>query len=118
MTAKKTKSMLTRTLLSVTLLIGMAPALAEVDSVVKSARELLDKNQAKQAFDLLEPLEAARAGEPDFDTVMGIAANETAQYTRAVFALERVLSVQPENSRARAGLGRALFAVGDLPSAR
>jgi tetratricopeptide (TPR) repeat protein len=118
MTAKKTKSMLTRTLLSVTLLIGMAPALAEVDSVVKSARELLDKNQAKQAFDLLEPLEAARAGDPDFDTVMGIAANETAQYTRAVFALERVLSVQPENSRARAELGRALFAVGDLPSAR
>ena len=94
------------------------PAWAEVDELVKQARVLLDKGQAKQAFELLEPQEAARAGDPDFDTTMGIAANETEQFTRAVFALERVLSVQPENSRARAELGRALFAVGDNAAAR
>ena len=75
-----------------------------MDDLVRQARALLDKNQAKQAFDLLEPQEAARAGDPDFDTTMGIAANDTEQFTRAVFALERVLSVQPENSRARAEL--------------
>jgi Flp pilus assembly protein TadD len=49
---------------------------------------------------------------------MGIAANETGQYTRAVFALERVLAVQPGNSRARAELGRALFSVGDTKASR
>lgn len=91
---------------------------AEVDALVKDARALLEKGQAKAAFDLLEPAETPRAGDPDFDTVLGIAANETAQYTRAVFALERVLSVQPENSRARAELGRALFAVGDTQGSR
>ena len=107
-----------RSMLAAALLAGLGQVHAELDAVVRDARALLEKGQAKPAFDLLEPLEAARAGDPDFDTVLGIAANETAQYTRAVFALERVLSVQPENSRARAELGRALFAVGDLPSAR
>ena len=70
-------------------------ASAEVDELVKQARVLLDKRQAKQAFELLEPQEAARAGDLDFDTTMGIAANDNEQFTREVFALERVFSVQP-----------------------
>lgn len=91
---------------------------AEVDELVTNARALLEQSQAQKAFDLLEPQEAARAGDPDFDTVLGIAAVETGQYTRAVFALERVLAVQPSNSRARAELGRALFSVGDTKASR
>ena len=101
------------------LLVALAPvAFAEVDDVVKKARVFIESGQAKQAFDLLEPLELARAGDPDFDTALGIAANETKQFTRAVFALERALLVQPDNSRARAELGRSLFAVGDTQGAR
>jgi len=101
-------------------LSGLANGLAhaEVDALVTNARTLLDQSQAQKAFDLLEPQEATRAGDPDFDTVLGIAANETGQYTRAVFALERVLAVQPSNSRARAELGRALFSVGDTKASR
>lgn len=98
------------------LVTGLAHA--EVDALVTDARTLLDQSQAQKAFDLLEPQEATRAGDPDFDTVLGIAANETGQYTRAVFALERVLAVQPSNSRARAELGRALFSVGDTKASR
>lgn len=105
-------------LLLATLTLIANPAYAEVDALVASARGLLDQSQAQKAFDLLEPQEAARAGDPDFDTVLGIAANETGQYTRAVFALERVLAVQPSNSRARAELGRALFSVGDTKASR
>ena len=86
--------------------------------MVRRARTLIEKGQARQAFDLLEPEEAKRAGDPDFDTTLGIAANDSDQPIRAVFALERVLSVQPENSRARAELGRALFSVGDLQASR
>lgn len=95
-----------------------AAAHAEVDALVSQARTLLDQSQAQKAFDLLEPQETARAGDPDFDTVLGIAANDTGQFTRAIFALERVLAVQPANSRARAELGRALFAVGDNAGSR
>lgn len=96
----------------------ISAAHAEVDALVTQARALLDQSQAQKAFDLLEPQETSRAGDPDFDTVLGIAANETGQYTRAVFALERVLAVQPSNSRARAELGRALFSVGDTKASR
>lgn len=91
---------------------------AEVDAVVREALALTDAGQAKQAYDMLEPLEVTRAGDPDFDTVLGIAANESGEHARAVLALERATAVQPGNTRARAELGRAMFAVGDSKSAR
>lgn len=109
---------LTHGLLATLFAASMSAAHAEVDALVRQARALLDQGQARRAFDLLEPQEAPRAGDPDFDTVLGIAANETGQFTRAVFALERALSVQPENARARAELGRALFSVGDTRASR
>ncbi|RZJ17657.1 MAG: DUF560 domain-containing protein [Haliea sp.] len=105
-------------LLAALLVSASLTAHAEIDELVRNANTLVQQGQPKQAFDLLEPQEARRAGDPDFDTVLGIAANETGQYTRAVFALERVLSVQPENARARAELGRALYAVGDTQGSR
>lgn len=91
---------------------------AEADALVRESLALAEQGKAQQAFDQLATAEAERAGDPDFDTVLGIAANETGQFTRAVFALERVLTVQPGNSRARAELGRALFALGDNQAAR
>lgn len=91
---------------------------AEVDALVSDSLNLIRQGQSQQAFTALAAQEQSRAGDPDFDTTLGIAANETGQYTRAIFALERVLSVQPANSRARAELGRALFAVGDTKASR
>ncbi len=91
---------------------------AEADALVREALTLTQTGQSAKAFEMLDAKETERAGDPDFDTVLGIAANETGQYTRAIFALERVLAVQPQNARARAELGRALFAVGDNVAAR
>ncbi len=93
-------------------------ALAEMDAVVREALALTEAGQPKKAYDMLEPLEVTRAGDPDFDTVFGIAANQSGEYARAVMALERATIVQPGNTRARAELGRAMFAVGDSKSAR
>lgn len=91
---------------------------AEVDDLVRKALAMAESGQARQAYELLEPHEVTRAGDPDFDTVLGIAANQSGEHARAVMALERVTIVQPGNTRARAELGRALFAVGDSKSAR
>ena len=93
-------------------------AQAEMDGLVREALSLTDKSQPLAAFNLLADQEATRAGDPDFDLVLGIAANQSGLFSRAIFALERVLLVQPENTRARAELGRALFAVGDSKNAR
>ena len=82
------------------------------------ALDLTTRGEARQAFTLLAGREAEHAGDPEFDTVLGIAANDAGEYPRAIFALQRVLAVQPGNARARAELGRALFAVGDTRGAR
>ena len=91
---------------------------AEVDDAVRQAQALTAGGQPTQAYALLEPMELARAGDPDFDLALGAAANEVGQYTRAILALERVLASQPGNTRARAELGRALYGVGDNKTAR
>ncbi len=91
---------------------------AEMDALVRDALALAESGNAKAAYDMLEPFEVTRAGDPDFDTVFGIAANQSGEHVRAVMALERATIVQPGNTRARAELGRAMFAVGDSKSAR
>ena len=57
----------------------------------------------------MKPLEADRAGEPDFDFVLGMAAIDSGRIAEAIFALQRVVDTQPENGPARAELGRALM---------
>jgi outer membrane protein len=99
-------------------LLACGQAFAVVDAPVREAIDAVNAKQPQKAYDLLQPLEATRAGDPDFDTAFGIAANEVGQFARAIFALERVLVIQPDNARARAELARALFAVGDNKNAR
>lgn len=101
-----------------TTIAAQGAAFAEVDDLVRKALAMTEAGQARQAYEMLEPHEVKRAGDPDFDTVFGIAANQSGEHARAVLALERVTIVQPGNTRARAELGRAMFAVGDSKSAR
>ena len=88
------------------------------DSTLDRAKQLVATKQARAAFDLLEPLEQQRAGEPDFDYTFGVAATDAGELTRAVFALERVLAVQPNHPQARAEIARAYFLMGENRVAR
>lgn len=91
---------------------------AQTDTLVRDAQAALSQGQAQQAYALLEPHEVRRAGEPEFDLALGMAANAAGQFSRAILALERVLAVDPNNTQARAELGRALYGVGDTRAAR
>jgi tetratricopeptide (TPR) repeat protein len=91
---------------------------AFADALTDRAKRLLEQKQAKQAYDLLLPQEAARAGDPEFDYLLGIAAIDSGEPERGVFALERVLAVQPNNHVARAEIARAYLALGERDSAR
>lgn len=97
--------------------LGIASVFAADDPLVL-ARELMDRKDPKAAFELLEPLERERAGEPDFDYLLGIAALDSGQATRAVFALERVLAVNPNHAQARAEIARAYFVLGERRAAK
>lgn len=88
------------------------------DALIVEGAALVKAGKGKAAYELLEPHEQARAGDKDFDLLLGIAALEVGQNTRAIFALERVLAVEPNNVRARAEIARAYLAVGETQAAR
>ncbi len=88
------------------------------DAMLQSAQSLLASKQAAKAYELLSPQETARAGQPEFDYLLGVAALDSRRITQAIFAFERVLAVQPGNSLARAELARAYMAAGEMDTAR
>lgn len=103
------------------MVVGAALALhsmaALADELTDKAKGLLAAGKASDAYQLLEPAEAKRAGEVDYDFLLGVSALESGQNTRAVFALERVLAMDPNNARARAEIARAYLALGETKTA-
>lgn len=88
-----------------------APDLSRADALIRGGK-------ATEALRLLEPHEDSYAGHLDFDYLLGVAALEAGRADKASIALERALIVNPNHAGARLDLGRAYFALGDMPRAR
>ena len=88
------------------------------DATLQKARQALEQGNAKAAYETLAPLQSARAGDPEYDYLLGTAALELGRNTEAVFALERVLAIQPNNLAARAQIARAYFNLKETDSAK
>lgn len=98
--------------------IGLAaPAIAKLDEIVSQAIALEQQGKAADAYRLLQPLVATRAGDPDFDYALGLAAADSGRAGEAIVALQRVLALQPGNAQARAELARAYALGGDIDTA-
>ncbi len=82
------------------------------------AQTLIRKGDFNAAYLLLEPLEAERAGEVDYDYLLGIAAVESDRLTRGAFALERVLATDPSHKDARAEMAKAHFLLGETEASK
>lgn len=91
---------------------------ASADALLDQAQKLIDGHEAERAYQLLKEDYDQRAGEPAYDLLLGIAALDSGRPTRAVFAFERVLAVEPDNARARAELARAYFEMGENEAAK
>ncbi len=96
-------------------IMGLAHA---ADDLLTQATQLLNSGKPKEAYALLAPQEPQRAGEPDYDYLLGIAALDSGEPGKAVFALERVLAVSPNHVQARAEIARAYFMLGENDSAK
>lgn len=88
------------------------------DALLDDARARLNQRDAAGAYTLLAGAEAQRAGDARFDYLLGVAALDAGHVTRAIFALERVVQQHPQDTLARAELGRAYLAAGDADAAR
>lgn len=99
------------------LLLSALPAHAE-NASLKQAEAMLKAGNAKAAYALLEPLESENAGDVEFDYLLAVSALDSGNSSRAMFALERVLAVNPNHQQARAEIARAHFMLGEHDSAR
>ena len=88
------------------------------DSVVIQAETLIRQGDYHAAYNLLEPLEAERAGDVDYDYLFGIAGVESNHVTRGAFALERVLALNPNHKDARAEMAKAHYLLGETEAAK
>ena len=103
--------------IGVAALFVLLQSLAFADQITDRARFLLQQKDPQAAYRLLEPLESQRAGDPEYDYLLGIAALDSGERERAVFALERVLAVNPNHAQARAEIARAYFLLGEKENA-
>lgn len=99
-------------------LLAAMTTCAFADALTDRAKQLLRDRQHREAYNLLLPQEPSRAGDPEFDYLLGIAAIDAGDPERGIFALERVLALQPNNHVARAEIARAYLAVGERQAAR
>ena len=87
-------------------------------SDLDSALSLIKQGRAAEALSLLEPDEIERAGDPQFDYLLGLAALESGQPAKATIIFERVLAVDPNFLGARLDMARAYFALGARDDAK
>lgn len=88
------------------------------DELLNQAQAMLSEGKSKEAYALLKPHAVNRAGESDFDYLLGIAAVDSDKVTEGIFALERVVEQNPNRADARAELARAYFKLGDKDAAK
>jgi len=100
------------------LLVMLLPLSAIADELIDQARHLLDENKPAEAYAVLFAEIEQRSGTPEYDLLLGVAALDSGHPTQAVFAFERVLAVDPNNSRARLELARAYFEMGENEASR
>lgn len=103
--------------LSLAMLMATASA-AFADDVLLQAERLLAQQKPGEAVQLLAPLEDDRAGDPDYDYLLGQALLESGDASNAVFAFERCLTAQPENGPCRVQMARTHLAMGETANAR
>jgi hypothetical protein len=99
--------------------ISAGPRASDSDlATIRSAAELVRAKKSTAALAKLDPLSDRLAGNPDFDYVYGVAALDAGHPAQAAVALRRAVAARPDFHLARAELGRALAAMGDLAGAK
>lgn len=95
-----------------------AAELATRQKLITNATELIKNRRAAEAYNLLHPYQSALAGDPAYDYLLGMAALDNGKANEAIFALERVLAVQPNHLQARAEIARAYLAAGEIAASK
>ncbi len=93
-------------------------ALASQHNEVNKILQLLNEQQAEQAFDLAHANLTLFEGEPSFDFAYGMAAQAVRKYHQAIYAFERVVKAHPNSHHARYALATCYYAIGNINAAQ
>lgn len=85
---------------------------------LEQGRALLQGGKPDEAYAVLAPLEFERAGDLEYDYLLGVAALDSGRPDKATLAFERVLAANPNHSGARMDIARAYFALGNDAEAK
>jgi hypothetical protein len=97
----------------------LAPCLAwAAVAELPQARQLMAEGRYAQAYELLQPQQAAGRDDAAFQLLLGEAALRTTRAEEAQAAFERALVLQPDSVEAHLGLGRAYLAQGEYARAK
>ena len=97
-------------MLPVLLMLAAAePVLAQepTDPVLRQLDDLIKRGQYEEAYALASANLDQYEGEPEFDFLLGLAAMDSGRPTEAVFALERIAYLYPDQQRVKLELARA-----------
>lgn len=96
------------------------PALAQepTDPVIRQLDDLVRRGQYEQAYAYAVANQDEYEGDPEFDFLLGLAAMDSGHPTEAVFALERIAYLYPDQQRVKLELARAFYMSNNLPAAR
>lgn len=89
-----------------------------VPQALAQALEKIRSGQGAQAYDILLPHETAMAGHIEYDYLFGQAAIAANQPSRAAFAFERCLAVDPSQGECRLGMARTHIMLREVASAQ
>ncbi len=103
--------------LAVLLLLSFASATLADDWLVQH-EQALAQGRAEQVYSALIAQEPTYNGQPRFDLLLGVSANETGRLSHAILALTRVVLTEPANALARLELARAFAGAGEAGQAR
>lgn len=81
--------------------------------LLDETRQLIQSGHTADAYRILDPLQERRAGNPDYDYLLGVSALESGYPARAAFAFQRVLERRPDDSQTRTELARAYLLMGE-----
>ena len=109
---------LVRCLLAPIILTLSATSALAASNYLQEIARLYNSGQAQEAYTLAEQHILEAEGNPDFDTYYGMAALDSGHLSQGIFALERLLMLQPDNHRIRLELARGYFLLEEYSRAR
>jgi len=86
--------------------------------LIVTASEHVKNGRMNEAYILLSPYQSELAGDPEYDYLLGLSAIDIGKVNEAIFALERVLAVNPNHLQARAEIARAYLAAGEVNASK